>query len=208
MPGYFVHIGSAPEDVRSSALGLKGLIAPDLWKKHTPTESEYHQFFDNFTEAPSYEQVKFLCSAEHGGTHFGSKPSDTNHADFEFLSTLFAQGQFDANNPFFKGYIHHLRVDKNFYADTSLCDGAAFEKDFAVDKEAAMANLHRDWDKTNFAISIWYPEVVNIVCTMPEKVQKVIDFAEGDTKYVALEPMKLFIENMRMPRSIEELLNG
>lgn len=208
MPGYFVHIASAPEDVRSSVLGLKGLIAPDLWKKYTPTESEYLQFFDKCPGAPSYEQVKFLCSVEHGGTHFGSKPSDTNHADFAFLSTLFASNQFDTDNLFFKGYIHHLRVDKNFYANTSLCDGAAFEKDFAVDKDAAMADLHIDWDKTNFAISSWYPEVVDVVSTMPEKVQKVIGFAEGDTKYVALTPMRQFIQYMRLSRSIAELLNG
>ena len=208
MPGYFVHIASAPEDVRSSALGLKGLIAPDLWKKHTPTESEYLQFFAKCSDAPSYEQVKFLCSAEHGGTHFGSKASDTNHANFAFLSTLFASGQFDADNLFFKGYIHHLRVDKNFYADSSLCDGSAFEKDFAVDKDTAMADLHFDWDKTNFAISSWYPEVVDVVSTMPEKVQKVIGFAEGDTKYVALTPMRQFIQDMRESRSIAELLNG
>lgn len=206
MPGYFVHIASAPEDVRSSTLGLKGLIAPDLWKWHTPTESEYFQFFDQCPDAPSYEQVKFLCSVEHGGTHFGSEPGDTNHADFTFLSTLFATGQFDADNLFFKGYIHHLRVDKTFYADTSLCDGTAFEKDYAVDKETAMEVLHLDWDKTNFAISNWYPEVVNVVSAMPEEVRKVIGFAEGNTKYVALTPMKLFIQDMRKYRSMAELL--
>lgn len=207
MPGYFVHISSAPEDVRSSTLGLKGLIAPDLWKKHTPTESEYIQFFDKCPDSPSYELVKFLCSIEHGGTHFGSNPSDTNHADFAFLSTLFAAGQFDADNLFFKGYIHHLRVDANFYANPLLCNGTAFEKDYSIDKETAMINLHLDWDKTNLAISSWYPEIANIVSTMPEKVQKVIGFAEGDIKYVALTPMKQFIEDMRKPRTTEELLN-
>ena len=180
MPGYFVHIGSASDDVRSSALGLKGLIAPDLWKKHTPTESEYLQFFEGCPDAPSYEQVKLLCSAEHGGTHFGSKPSDTNHADFAFISDLFESGKLDANNLFFKGYVHHLRVDKNFYADASLCDAQAFENDRVINNEAAMA----------------------------EKVQKVIAFAEGSTKYVFLTPMKKFIQDMRKPRSLEELLNG
>lgn len=207
MPGYFIHIGSAPEDVRSSTLGLKGLIAPDLWKKHTPTESEYIQFFDNCTDAPSYEQVKFLCSSEHGGTHFGSRPNDTNHANIEFLSAMFASGQFDSDNLFFKGYIHHLRVDREFYANPVLCNGTAFEKDLSIDKETTRTNLHHDWDKTNFAISSWYPEIINIVSTMPEQVQKVISFAKGDTKYVALTPLKQFIENMRIPRSVEELLN-
>lgn len=208
MPGYFIHLASAPEDVRSSTLGLKGLIAPDLWKKHTPTENEYIQFFDKCPDAPSYEQVKFLCSIEHGGSHFGSEPGDTNHADFAFISTLFARNQFDKTNPFFKGYIHHLRVDKNFYADDSICDGETFDKDFTVDRKNAMTILHLDWDKTNFAISKWFPEVVEIVSTMPDEVQKVIGFTEGKTKYVALDPMKHFIEDMRKPRSIDELLKG
>lgn len=208
MPGYFVHIASAPDDVRSSALGLKGLIAPDLWKKNTPTESEYLQFFENCPGAPSYEQVKLLCSAEHGGTHFGSKPGDTSHADFAFIANLFESGKLDANNLFFKGYVHHLRVDKNFYADATLCDGTTFENDRAVDKETAMATLHNDWNKTNFAISSWYPEVVDVVSTMPEKVQKVISFAEGSPKYIAFAPLKPFIQNMRKPRSLAELLNG
>lgn len=207
MPGYFVHIASAPDDVRSSTLGLKGLIAPDLWKRHSPTESEYIQFFDNCHNAPTYEQVKFLCSVEHGGTHFGSEPGDTNHANFVFISTLFSTSQFDANNLFFKGYIHHLKVDEAFYADAALCNGTAFEKDFAIDKETAMADLHLDWNKTNFAISNWYPEVINLISTMPEEVQKVIGFAEGSTKYVALTQMKEFMENMRKSRSIEELLS-
>ena len=77
-----------------------------------------------------------------------------------------------------------------------------------ADKETAMATLHNDWNKTNFAISSWYPEVVNVVATMPEKVQKVIAFAEGSTKYVFLTPMQKFIQDMRKPRSLEELLNG
>lgn len=208
MPGYFVHIASAPDDVRSSTIGLKGLIAPDLWKKHTPTETEYNKFFENCSGAPTYEQVKFLCSVEHGGTHFGPNPGYTNLADFAFLANLFATAQLDANNLFFKGYIHHLRVDKSFYADTSICNGVAFETDFATNKEIAMADLHLDWDKTNFAISEWYPEVVDVVSTMPEEVQKVIGFAEGHTKYVFLVPMKQFMQNMRKARSMEELLDG
>ena len=208
MPGYFVHIASAPQDLRSSALGLKGLIAPDLWKKHTPTESEYFQFFTKCSDAPSYEQIKFLCSAEHGGTHFGSKLSDTNHADFAFISNLFTNGQLDADNLFFKGYIHHLRVDKNFYADIPVFNKEAYEKDSAIDKKVAIEDLHFDWDKTNFAISNWYPEIVDLLSSAPEEVQKVIGFAKGDTKYVTINPMRHFIENMRESRSIEELLNS
>ena len=36
MPGYFIHLASAPEKLRNSKIGLLGIIAPDLWKKHTP----------------------------------------------------------------------------------------------------------------------------------------------------------------------------
>lgn len=207
MPGYFVHIASAPEDVRSSSIGLKGLIAPDLWKKHTPTETEYNQFFENCSEKPTYEQVKFLCSVEHGGTHFGPNPSYTNLADFALLANLFATAQLD-NNLFFKGYIHHLMVDKSFYADPSICDGVTFETDLATNKENAMKDLHLDWDKTNSAIAEWYPEVVDVVASMPKEIQKVIGFAEGPTKYVALAPMRQFMQNMRKSRSMEELLEG
>lgn len=208
MPGYFVHIASAPEDVRSSKLGCKGLIAPDLWKKHVPTEKEYADFFADCPGAPSYEQVKFLCSTEHGGTHFGSEPGDTNNANFVVLTTLFATMQLDANNPFFKGYVHHLRVDATFYADESICNATAFNNDFAADKKKAMDDLHLDWDKTNFAIFNWYPEVVKVVSSMPAEVQKIIAFVEGDTKYVALEPMRAFMQNMRKNRTMGEILKG
>lgn len=208
MPGFFVHLSSASDDLRNSSLGLKGLIAPDLWKKHTPTESEYLQFFANCTNAPSYKQVLFLCSDEHGGSHFGSEPGDTNHADFAYLAKLFANKQLDGNNMFFKGYIHHLRVDTNFYADSSICNGVAFDKDFAANKATTMSELHLDWDKTNFAIKTWYPEVSSLIATMPESVQQVIGFAEGNTKYVNLEPMKHFMEKMRKPKSLDELLIG
>jgi len=206
MPGYFVHLASAPEDVRSSEIGLKGLIAPDLWKKKTPTVEEYLDFFAGCFDAPSYAVVKSLCDLKHGGTHFGSEPGDTNHADFTFLSELFAKGILE-ESLFFKGFIHHLRVDKNFYADSSICDATAFDKDFIADEQKAMNDLHLDWDKTNYALSCWYPEVVELISGMPEKVQNVIQFVEGKTKYVALEPMKRFIEGMRQPRSLEELLN-
>ena len=51
MPGYFVHIASAPEDIRSSVVGVKGLIVADLWKKHTPSKEEYVQFvIKNFSD--------------------------------------------------------------------------------------------------------------------------------------------------------------
>ena len=45
MPGYFIHLASAPEKLRNSKIGLLGIIAPDLWKKHTPTELEYNKLF-------------------------------------------------------------------------------------------------------------------------------------------------------------------
>lgn len=184
------------------------MIAPDLWKKHTPTEIEYLQFFNDCEGAPSYEQVQLLCSTEHGGTHFGSNFIDTYHAGFKFLSYLFERGQFEADNLFFKGYVHHLRVDKNFYENSSIFDRTLFVKDLDIDKKTAIADLHQDWDKTNFTISSWYPEIINVMYNMPEKVQKVIGFADGNTKYVNLTPMKQFIKDMRKPRSMNELLNG
>ena len=48
MPGYFVHIASAPEDIRSSVVSVKSLIVSDLWKKHTPSKEEYVQFFKGY----------------------------------------------------------------------------------------------------------------------------------------------------------------
>ena len=206
MPGYYVHIAAATDDLRSSILGIKGVIAPDLWKKHTPTESEYHEFFKNCLNVPTYEQVKKLCLPEHGGTHFGSEAGDTNHADFKLLETMFENGEFDANNLFFKGYIHHLKVDYIFYSNPSICDNVSFERDFAADSDKAMSDLHCDWDKTNYAISKWYSETKGIVSKMPEEVRKVINFVEGDCKYISLSPMKDFIEEMRKNRSLEELL--
>lgn len=206
MPGYFVHIASSPDDIRSSKLGIKGVIAPDLWKKHTPTELEYTSFFGDCLNAPSYEQVKSLCSIEHGGTHFVSKSSDTNHANFKLLEKMFEEGQLDATNLFFKGYVHHLKVDYNFYSNTLLCDNVEFERDFAADEKMAMSELHSDWDKTNFAISKWYPETIQIISTMPEKVRNVVNFVEGDCKYISLIPMKQFIEEMRRPKSLKKLL--
>ena len=44
MPGYLMHIDCAPEIIRNSKVGLKGIIAPDLWKSHTPTQEEYSSF--------------------------------------------------------------------------------------------------------------------------------------------------------------------
>ena len=207
MPGYFVHIASAPDDIRNSDEGLKGLIAPDLWKKSTPTEEEYLEFFKGCKNPPSYNQVLLICSLEHGGTHFGSKPGDTNHADFKKIKTLFLRGQFD-NSIFFKGYVHHLRVDHDFYSDESICNGKKFMDDCEKDEKSAVKELHLDWDKTNEALARWYPEVKKIVSTMPSKVQKVIGFAEGDTKYVALEPMHKFVEAMKQPKSLSQLLEG
>lgn len=208
MPGYLVHIVSASEDLRSSKLGFKGLIAPDLWKKHTPTYDEYLQFFYECFDAPSYEQVKLLCSDTHGGTHFGKKSSITNCADFAFIATLFATKQLDSENPFFKGYIHHLRVDKNFYADSSICDRISFNNDFVENRELARETLHNDWDKTNNSISQWYPEVRVMISALPRKAQDIIQFVDGIPQYISLDKMHIFIENMHQFKSIEELLNG
>ncbi len=206
MPGYFVHIASAADDIRVSDLGLKGLIAPDLWKKSTPTKEEYTEFFNNCEGAPSYEQILLLCSLTHGGTHFGSRPGDTNHADFKLIKSLLSSGQLDERNMFFKGYVHHLRVDHDFYADESICNSKAFNADYANDAKLAMDTLHMDWDKTNQALATWYPEVKDIVSSMPINVQKVIGFAEGETKYVFLTPMHNFVEVMRKHRALYELL--
>ncbi len=209
MPGNFTHVSSVPEDVRSSEIGVIGVIAPDLWKKHTPTKSEYAYLFRNcLDKAPSYEQVLKLCSIKHGGTHFGSEPGDTNHADFKLLKSMFEDGEFDSNSLFFKGYIHHLRVDYEFYSNPTLCNNVAFEKDFALEKNKAMTELHADWDKTNFAISSWYPEVIDLIDYLPEEAKKVIKFVEGECKYISTFSMKDFIEDMRKPRSLEELLGS
>ena len=89
MPGYFIHLASAPEKLRNSKIGLLGIIAPDLWKKHTPTELEYDKLFSKCViDKPRYEEVLLLCDASHGGTHFGSEPSDTNHANFSSTAEL------------------------------------------------------------------------------------------------------------------------
>lgn len=206
MPGYFVHIASAPTDIRSSELGLKGLIAPDLWKKSTPSKEEYLAFFNGCKGVPSYQQVLLLCSTNHGGTHFGSKPSDTNHADFSMIASLFHNGQLDADSIFFKGYVHHLLADKTFYADESICNITRFNADYAIDAKTAKDNLHLDWDKTNHAIATKYPEIVPAVSILPTKAKKVIAFVEGIPMYVALEPMLHFIQSMRQPKTLEQLL--
>ena len=208
MPGYFVHIASASEVIRTSKLGFKGLIAPDLWKKNTPTEYEYSQFFYDCSNAPSYEQVKFLCSETHGGTHFGENASITNHADFALIATLFATRQLDIDNPFFKGYIHHLRVDKNFYSDSSIFNEVAFNHDYLKNIEMAKETLHNDWNKTNHSISQWYPEVRVMISSLPQRAQDIIQFKEGVPKYIELNKMHSFIETMRQLKSIDELLNG
>jgi len=207
MPGYFVHIASAPEDIRSSVVGVKGLIVADLWKKHTPSKEEYVQFFKGCENAPTYDQILLMCSLEHGGTHFGSKPSETNNANFQLIKDLFDSGQF-ATTMFFKGYVHHLRVDHDFYADKSICNGEAFMADFKKEEESAVKALHLDWDKTNQALADWYPEVKKLVSDMPNEVKKVIGFATGDTQYVSLTPMHEFVEAMRQPKNLYQLLEG
>ena len=206
MPGNFVHVPSAPNFIRNSELGFKGLIAPDLWKKSIPTREECLQFFQDDPGAPTYEQVQFLASETHGGTHFGSMASDTNHADFNFIRTLFECKMLDKNNPFFIGFVHHLRVDSDFYADSKICNILAFSKDAESNKEDAMQSLHADWDKTNRMIGEWYPEVLEMIDRFPEKARKVIKFIDGTPRYIELERMHEFIERMRQLRTIDEML--
>lgn len=207
MPGYFIHIASASKDIRNSKLALKGIIAPDLWKWKTPTLEEYSNFFNDLSNSPSYEQVQFLCSLEHGGTHFGSSPSDTSHANFTLLKELFATGQLDADNPFFKGYIHHLHVDYKFYSDESICNIKLFNKDYSIDAKATSDLAHSDWDKTNTAIAKWYPEVLDIISTMPKEIQEIISFIDGTPKYISLNSIHQFIQNMQKEQTLSELLN-
>lgn len=206
-PGYLVHTAAFdPKVLKQSKLALLGLIAPDFWKKHTPSKEEYLAFFGGCQGAPSYEQVLLLCSLDHGGTHFGSNPRETDHADFSLLRSMFSTGQLDAENIFFYGYVHHLLADKMFYANRLICDQAKFSEDRSIDSNAALARLHNDWDKTNAEIIAWFPEVKLAISTMPSEVQKVIGFAEGPPTYVALEHMRRFIEMMRQPQNLEQLL--
>lgn len=208
MPGYFVHLGSAPESVRSSELGLKGLIAPDLWKWNTPSKEEYYEFFSGCVEtAPSYQQILTLCDITHGGTHFGTSQGDTNHADFTLLKSMFSNGELPLNQ-FMFGYIHHLRVDEKFYSRSDICDMHTFNKNYALDSQNAMDTLHLDWDKSNKVISEWYPEVVNAITDMPETVKNVVQFKDGAPVYISLNHLKEFMEDLRRQRSIDELLIG
>ena len=87
MPGYFIHLASAPTSLRYDPLALKGFIAPDVWKATIPTYDEYEKFFNNCKDIRGidYEQILRLCDLSHGGTHFGSNPRDTNHADFQYI---------------------------------------------------------------------------------------------------------------------------
>ena len=100
-PGYGIHTAALPEHLMGLLLAVLGMVAPDLWKKHTPSYEEYMAFFNSCQGAPTYEQVLLLCSSDHGGTHFGPEPSITNQADFFLLHDLFNTGRLDAENIFF-----------------------------------------------------------------------------------------------------------
>lgn len=178
MPGYFIHLASAPEKLRNSKIGLLGIIAPDLWKKHTPTELEYDKLFSKCViDKPRYEEVLLLCDASHGGTHFGSEPSDTNHANFSAIRKILEDGKLDGNSLFITGYMHHLQV------------------------------LHNDWNKTNLALATLYPDLNSIIKTMPEKVQTVVEFKNGTPTYISLDLLFSFIEEMRKKIVLTDLIS-
>ena len=208
MPGYFIHLASAPEKLRNSKIGLLGIIAPDLWKKHTPTELEYDKLFSECViDKPRYEEVLLLCDASHGGTHFGSEPSDTNHANFSAIRKILEDGKLDGNSLFITGYMHHLMVDKLFYSNKSICDIDKFNKDFNEHPDLAKQVLHNDWNKTNLALATLYPDLNSIIKTMPEKVQTVVEFKNGTPTYISLDLLFSFIEEMRKKIVLTDLIS-
>ncbi len=214
MPGYFAHIACASVALRSSRLAFKGLIAPDVWKLAPPTEEAYHAFFRDCRECPeghevpAYEDILLLCSERHSGTHFGEKAGVTNHTNLALFGELFTSGRLDATNPFYIGYLHHLRTDIDFYADSTACDHETFNRDKAQDKKWAMDTLHADWDKTNRFICEWYPEVPDTVSLLPPSAQRIIRFVDGAPHYIKPDGMHVFIERMRRLESFEVLLRG
>ena len=208
MPGYLIHLASSNEELRKNSLSFKGLVAPDLWKKETPTEEEYREFFAGETFPPSYEQVLLLCDAAHGGTHFGSKFSDTNHADLNKIVELFSNKKLNSINPFFTGYFQHLLVDKLFYKDTSICDQEQFDADFSTDKDTAMNTLHIDWDKINQSIVTAYPEIRSSVPKLPAKARSRIGFVNGKPVYINPVSLRAFIEKMQKFKTLDEILGA
>ena len=209
MPGYFIHLASAPTSLRYDPLALKGFIAPDVWKATIPTYDEYEKFFNNCKDIRGidYEQILRLCDLSHGGTHFGSNPRDTNHADFQYIYKMISNNQLLISS-FLIAYIHHLRVDTMFYSRNDICDYASFKKDYAVNAEKAMDTLHLDWDKTNKSILNWYPELVSLMKYMPEDVKKVVQFTEGEPHYINLGSLKEFMDDFRHEHSIKQLIAG
>ncbi len=214
MPGYFAHIACASVALRSSRLALKGLIAPDAWKLAAPTEEAYLAFFRDCPEGnesfkvPAYEDILLLCSERHSGTHFGEKVGATNHTNLALFEELFTSGRLDASNPFYIGYLHHLRTDIDFYADSTACDHEAFNRDKAQNEKWAMEILHADWDKTNQFICDWYPEVPGMVSLLPPSEREKIGFVNGVPHYIKPAGMHVFIERMRRFDTFEELLRG
>lgn len=211
MPGYFVHFGCANPAICRSILGRKGLIAPDFFKWEIPTKEQYEDFFANCKgegEIPTYEEICFVCDESHGRTHFSPSqdPGDTNHADFDFLKTAFESGKLKYTD-FWWGFIHHLRTDYEFYANPSICDMEKFDADYNNDSKSAMDTLHEDWDKTNGTIAKWYPEVASYLDDMPENVRNIVKFTQGETVYINIHEMTVFMDMMRQERSIDELLN-
>ena len=194
MPGNVIHLGGAPKEFQETKLGRLGLIAPDYWKWEKPTLEDYKNFFEGCENAPTYEEVEYLCSLEHGGTHFGSEQGDTNHADFGILANAFNNGKLDKTNPFYLSYVHHLRLDKCFYANPDLFDQISFENDYSKDDKETMKRLHLDWDNTNDLIQQWFPKVCTSLTDMPQKVKDIVKFVEGKPKYVQPIPLKAFME--------------
>ncbi len=198
MPGYFIHLVAAPEEIRNSKLGALGLIAPDFWQKYAPTEEEYIEFFQGCEDFPTYEQILMLCSKEHGGTHFGVKSRCNTSTDFGIINQMIEENKIDSNNMFIKGFIQHLKVDEAFYTDRTYFDVDTYRLDYAVNNKKTIGRLHKEWDRTNLVITKWYPEAKNAIHKLPERACKVIAFTKGKLRYVNLEELHEFIEKMRI----------
>lgn len=206
-PGFGLHLGSTNEENLGSKLIVLGVAAPDYFKWDPLTQERYEKFFKGCENAPKYEEIQYLCDLKHGGTHFGSEPGDTNHANFKVLAEAFSNGILDAENPFYIGYLHHLRVDQRFYADPTLFNQELFDSDYKSNSEETMARLHRDWDNTNDALLKCFPKVRDILRGMPQEVQDIVKFEEGEPKYISLKLVINFVNGMKGDFTLAHLLD-
>lgn len=205
MPGYLMHIDCAPEIIRNSKVGLKGIIAPDLWKSHTPTQEEYSSFFANCIDVPRYEEILMLCNSSHGGTHFGSPSYYTSRTNFSMIRNLFLSGKLDSSNIFFTGFMHHLYVDNAFYSDKNLFDSDKFFADYLQNPVLAKQTLHNDWDAINLHLATMNPELISVLDFMPDEVKAFVKFSSSKTTYASFFIFD-FMQEMRKKAVLTELI--